>query len=78
MIAETLEQSVNKLRHLLEGDAENWHHSAPAVLHDIEADIERVRGLENVAEIRADILDVYAEGARARFGCPTEAPHGRA
>lgn len=49
MIAETLEQSVNKLRYLLEGDAENWHHSAPAVLHDIEADVERVRGLESTA-----------------------------
>lgn len=51
MIAEKLEHSVNTLRLLLEGNAENLHHFAPAVLQDMEADVERVRGLEDNAVI---------------------------
>lgn len=49
MIAEKLEQSVHKLRHLLEADAKNLHQLASTVLQDMEADVERVRGLESTA-----------------------------
>lgn len=51
MIAEKLEQSVHKLRHLLEADAKNLHQLASTILQDMEADVERVRGLEDTAVI---------------------------
>ncbi|MEG2173844.1 MAG: hypothetical protein RRY29_11405 [Desulfovibrionaceae bacterium] len=47
MIAETLQQSVTRLRAMLARDNGDLAHGAPAVLDDLEADIERVRGLEN-------------------------------
>lgn len=77
MIAEKLQNSVNHLRELLQRDNGDLTHHAPTVLDSLDAEIDRVRGLENVAEIRADILEVYAEGAGARFGCPPEAINGR-
>lgn len=70
MIAETLQQSVNRLRAMLSRNNGDVVHGAPAVLEDLEADIERVRGLENVACVEIPV--------HLRPSYPTEAINGRA
>lgn len=47
MIAEKLQNSVNHLRELLQRDNGDLAHAAPIVLDSLEAEIERVRGLES-------------------------------
>lgn len=69
MIAETLQQSVTRLRAMLSRDNGDLAHGAPAVLDDLEADIERVRGLESVACVEIPV--------HLRPSYPTEAINGR-
>ncbi|MEG2172349.1 MAG: hypothetical protein RRY29_03705 [Desulfovibrionaceae bacterium] len=71
MIAESLQQSVNRLRAMLIRDNGDLTHGAPTMLNDLEADIERVRGLEAVAcvEIPVHLRPCYPH---------TEAINGRA
>lgn len=60
-IATSLEASATRLRELYKrgnGDLEIF---LPNILNDIAFDVERVRGLENVAVINTDLLREYQE-----------------
>lgn len=70
MLAETLQQSVTRLRDMLARDNGDLAHGAPAVLDDLEADIERVRGLENTAVLIHSSPDYPLHNMQ-------EAPHAR-
>ena len=62
-IARQLELSVTKLRVLLQRSNGDILEAGPAVLEDMDAAIEQVRGLESVAVINTDLLkDFQAQG----------------
>ena len=60
-IARQLEVSAVKLRALLRRDNGDILEAGPAVLDDLDAAIEQVRGLEEVACVNTDLLREFQE-----------------
>ncbi|MCL1939567.1 MAG: hypothetical protein FWG04_02770 [Desulfovibrionaceae bacterium] len=58
-IARQLENSVTKLRVLIQRGNGDLLEAGPAVLDDLDATIEQVRGLENMANINEALLQDF-------------------
>lgn len=67
-IARQLEQSVMKLRVLIQRDNGDILHAAPAILDDIVKDADRVRALEEAACINTDVLKEFRQDFEATGG----------
>lgn len=68
MIAEKLQNSVNHLRDLLQRDNGDLIHHAPSVLDSLDAEIDRVRWMENAALFIPELGGLYERTAEATNG----------
>ncbi|MDR1946623.1 MAG: hypothetical protein LBQ51_05595 [Desulfovibrio sp.] len=64
-IARSLQQSVDKLRELKKRENGDLEIFLGNILKDIECDVERVRGLENMDNLSAELLRDFQEQNRA-------------
>lgn len=67
-IARQLENSVTKLRVLIQRSNGDILEAGPAVLEDMEAAIEQVRGLEELADINTALIKDFQEKGGTNAG----------
>jgi len=60
-IANSLQASVTKLRVLIQRSNGDILEAGPAILAEMDQEIERVRGLEGVTAINTDLLKEFQE-----------------